>query len=126
MKRKIVDYYENGIFKCRREVIDPNARDFLCNDCGYIWETKKKVGNPAICPKCRSQNIKEKSGIIESKETKDLKAKMEKIHFISKEGLKKVKEMLKEINKKDPKYKQLLSLKKFYEINIKNSQKTLS
>ena len=50
------DYYENGVL-IKRKIITKTFRDFICKDCKYLWETKKKVGDPAKCPKCNSKNI---------------------------------------------------------------------
>ncbi len=30
---------------------------YFCKDCKYKWESKKKFGEPSICPKCKKDNI---------------------------------------------------------------------
>jgi len=31
---------------------------YICNKCSYKWKSKKTFGEPSICPKCNSRNIK--------------------------------------------------------------------
>jgi hypothetical protein len=33
------------------------SKEFKCNSCGYLWTSKKKVGDPAFCPKCKGDSI---------------------------------------------------------------------
>lgn len=35
------------------------AKRFYCEGCGYGWISKKPYGEPAYCPRCRSDNIEE-------------------------------------------------------------------
>lgn len=30
---------------------------YICNHCEYKWQSKKSFGEPAFCPKCKSNNI---------------------------------------------------------------------
>ena len=32
--------------------------DYRCNQCNYVWNSKKSYGKPPRCPKCNSQNIR--------------------------------------------------------------------
>ena len=34
---------------------------YICKDCKYEWRTRKDVGSPSICPKCRKEMIQLKS-----------------------------------------------------------------
>lgn len=34
---------------------------FVCESCDYEWRTKKDIGEPAICPRCKKENIINKS-----------------------------------------------------------------
>lgn len=57
--------------ECKREVlkkaemefeedikkIKENGKEYLCNNCEYKWESKKRFGEPASCPKCKKQDI---------------------------------------------------------------------
>ncbi len=63
MPTKITEYWINGKLDRVVERISPDGKEFICNDCGYIWETRKKSGDPAKCPKCNSQNIINKNKI---------------------------------------------------------------
>jgi len=40
----------------RLEIHNP---DYNCDDCGYEWTSRKRVGTPCRCPDCGSKNIKE-------------------------------------------------------------------
>lgn len=31
---------------------------YICDDCEYKWQSKKSFGEPAFCPKCKSNSIK--------------------------------------------------------------------
>ncbi len=31
---------------------------FLCEECDYLWKSRKSIGEPGICPKCHSSDIK--------------------------------------------------------------------
>ena len=33
--------------------------EYICNDCEYIWTSRKSVGIPCKCPDCGSRNIEE-------------------------------------------------------------------
>jgi len=33
------------------------AKRYVCEDCGYEWESRKRFGDPAICPRCNSRSI---------------------------------------------------------------------
>lgn len=37
--------------------ISKNLKLFKCNDCEYVWESRKKYGSPSKCPHCNSKNI---------------------------------------------------------------------
>jgi len=30
---------------------------YICNNCSYMWQTRKKFGSPAKCPSCNDKNI---------------------------------------------------------------------
>ncbi|MBI2102569.1 hypothetical protein HYT55_01920 [Candidatus Woesearchaeota archaeon] len=34
---------------------------FVCNSCEYQWRTRKDVGEPSVCPHCKSNHIKNES-----------------------------------------------------------------
>jgi len=36
---------------------DKNDKRYVCSECEYKWETKKKFGEPFKCPKCGSRHI---------------------------------------------------------------------
>ncbi|MEK6893117.1 MAG: hypothetical protein AABX07_02845 [Nanoarchaeota archaeon] len=77
MTRKITDYYLNGVFEKRVILTIPENRNFICNKCDYLWETRKRIGDPPKCPKCNSKEIKEyressnEEKILELELTKD-------------------------------------------------------
>ncbi|HIH25334.1 hypothetical protein J4476_03685 [Candidatus Woesearchaeota archaeon] len=33
------------------------SKDYLCIKCSYKWTSKKSIGNPAICPKCKENKM---------------------------------------------------------------------
>jgi Zn finger protein HypA/HybF involved in hydrogenase expression len=57
MGKTIRNYYENGVLVKIVVTESPDAPQFSCKSCGYVWETRKKSGTPCVCPKCRSRNI---------------------------------------------------------------------
>jgi predicted Zn-ribbon and HTH transcriptional regulator len=65
--QKITDHFENGVFKYRTIVTTQDGRHFICNSCKYLWETRKKLGDPPKCPKCNSKDIEEYSPKIQDK-----------------------------------------------------------
>ena len=53
---------------------------FECS-CGYNWRTRKDVGKPATCPKCKSKNIREDPALTQykykrKKEKEDLRTEI--------------------------------------------------
>jgi archaellin len=37
---------------------------YICKNCEYLWESRKKVGSPPFCPKCRSSEIRLKDDFV--------------------------------------------------------------
>lgn len=37
------------------------AKRYYCEGCGYGWISKKPFGDPAYCPRCKSEDIEENS-----------------------------------------------------------------
>lgn len=70
---------------------------FVCEYCDYEWRTKKDVGEPAICPRCKKEKI-----INRSLNTRRLEEKLEK----ERRSLENSEKELKEIAERE--------LKKFY------------
>lgn len=33
------------------------SKDYFCRKCQYLWTSKKQIGEPAFCPKCRKDDI---------------------------------------------------------------------
>jgi len=73
-KEKILDYYYSyytkrvtsiGAKRIIKKVsnkkikyqADKNDKRYVCSECEYKWETKKKFGEPFKCPKCGSRHI---------------------------------------------------------------------
>ena len=44
--------------------------NYECENCEYLWESRKKKGSPPFCPRCRSQDIKLKEDFVEVLKTK--------------------------------------------------------
>ena len=34
-----------------------NSKEYICKKCEYKWISKKTIGTPAICPKCKEDRI---------------------------------------------------------------------
>jgi len=69
---------------------------YICNDCEHMWESKKKFGEPAICPKCKKKNIENIEGQLRVKENAEVE---KRINALKKEQ----KQKKVEINKKKKK-----------------------
>jgi hypothetical protein len=59
MSQQITDFFENGNFIKRVIKTRPDNKTFRCSSCGYLWETRKKIGVPPKCPKCNSKQFEE-------------------------------------------------------------------
>lgn len=58
------------------------SKDYFCYNCKYLWTSKKQIGEPAFCPKCKRDNIIKHSHTEQwEKEYKD--NKKDKIQIIA-------------------------------------------
>ena len=67
-KEKIMEMKEAQKEKEKDRVED---KKYLCNNCEYKWESKKKFGEPSICPNCKKNYIKKYSDTKEWEEEYD-------------------------------------------------------
>ena len=44
-----------------------NVKPSVCKDCGYTFETRKRLSKPSKCPQCRHQHITSPSYSINPK-----------------------------------------------------------
>lgn len=53
--------YQAGLRNLRNpkhiEKLKREDKRYICKKCGYGWETKKKFGEPSICPNCKKNHI---------------------------------------------------------------------
>ena len=48
---------DKGLLKFQKINLEKFDKRYTCKNCGYKWESKKKFGEPSICPKCKKDNI---------------------------------------------------------------------
>lgn len=86
---------------------------YICENCGYRWESKKKFGEPSICPKCKKDNITKYSGT--EKHKKDIILENEKRER-NKREIRELEQQLKEKRQKLEKKYNLKGKKKISKI----------
>lgn len=67
------------------------SKKYYCEGCGYGWISKKPFGDPAYCPRCKSEDIEEdvEANEVEENVNKEDKFENEKsCDYCGKEGIK--------------------------------------
>lgn len=55
--RRTKELLEKAIKKDGQMKQNSYINRYVCSECEYKWESKKKFGEPAKCPKCRSKKM---------------------------------------------------------------------
>lgn len=57
-ERDVVGHLEHLDRSLRREGKRLGIEAARCDDCGFTFEDRKKLGRPSRCPKCRSERVR--------------------------------------------------------------------